>query len=674
MERKRSASDVESEEKLPAESEWQQVLPRNKKKRKTAHDQDPAVKFNPSNRLNAAVKISDLQNLILYILSDGPAPQWLAVQNRFGIKKVVVLLVPALEIGMFTGEVSLEQEPNNASSNASNANKDDHADKKPTTSASKDRPFSSPDDYYPKKLEVGELSPALAPLANIFPLAWPVRAHGDDQGSRVHSPIYAMLSSGIPKTREEKKAKGPRQVQANHWENTRTPITKYMATIDELEQNDYVIHPACYDNLPSRAKLLERRGQAGQTAERGWIDTKVSRFADGTVPDAEIEQGSITAGRNVVSLDCEMCITGISDLELTRISLVNWDGEVILDELVKPTNPITDYVTTYSGITKEMLDPVTTTLADIQKRLLEILTPKTILVGHSLDSDFNALKITHPFIVDTSLLYPHAKGPPLKQSLKWLTQRYLHRDIQQSNNTVGHDSIEDARACLDLVKQKCEKGPDWGVQGMTTEPIFRRLAHPIKQQSAGTLIDSGSRRSGMVDWTDARHGYGSHANISIGCESDAEVVDAVVKMLQPNDEAEDGGVDFVWARLKQLEIDRRWTNGPKAEVGGEGKSNGRTVIDSEPTTTELVAAVQTTVDRISQIYNALEPHTCFIVYSGTSDMRELLRLQQQQQQFKKEYKTLKWDELTVRWTDSEEQAMRRACKRAREGVGFIVVK
>src|SRR6187402_3407311 len=85
----------------------------------------------------------------------------------------------------------------------------------------------------------------------------------------------------------------------------------------------------------------------------------------------------------------------------------------------------------YSGITEEMLKPVTTTLQDIQKKLLEILHPRTILIGHSLNSDLTALQITHPYIVDTAIIYPHPRGPPLKSSLKWLAQRYLNRQIQK---------------------------------------------------------------------------------------------------------------------------------------------------------------------------------------------------------------------------------------------------
>lgn len=332
-----------------------------------------------------------------------------------------------------------------------------------------------------------------------------------------------------------------------------------------------------------------------------------------------------------------------------------------------------------------MLEPVTTRLPDIQAHLLDTITPRTILVGHSLNSDLAALKIRHPFIIDTSIIYPHPRGPPLKSSLKWLAQKYLGREIQKHHGTIGHDSIEDARACLDLVKQKCERGPKWGTNEATGEPIFKRFARTSKPAKHSTNGTTNGRLGAVVDWGDPRRGHGSSAEVCIGCENDAQVVEGVKKAAIGDPDGNvgpKGGVDFVWARLRELEVVCGWWNRSKtadnAELRANALAQGATLDDSTDGTgvrsAALGEAVATTVNRIKEVYDSLPSCTAFIVYSGTGDPRETARLQALQQQFKKEYQTKKWDELSVKWTDAEEQALKRACKKAREGVGFITVK
>jgi RNA exonuclease 1 len=40
--------------------------------------------------------------------------------------------------------------------------------------------------------------------------------------------------------------------------------------------------------------------------------------------------------------------------------------------------------------------------------------PKTILVGHSLDSDLRAFHMVHHYVIDTAIVVPHAQGMPSK--------------------------------------------------------------------------------------------------------------------------------------------------------------------------------------------------------------------------------------------------------------------
>ena len=431
----------------------------------------------------------------------------------------------------------------------------------------------------------------------------------------------------------------------------------------------------------------------------------------------------------------------------------------------------------YSGITEKMLESVTTTLEDIQKKLVEILHPRTILIGHSLNSDLTALKLTHPFIIDTAVLYPHPRGPPLKSSLKWLAQKYLNREIQKGHGTTGpgagHDSIEDAKTCLDLVKQKCEKGKEWGTSDSAGENIFKRVARAgVKYKNqGGSAIPSpiNGRSSAMVDWGDPKKGAGAAATHVVGCKSDEEVVEGVIRAVKGDHDGKEipgGGVDFVFGRLRELEALKGWWNNnkstapdvlpvvaefkvaaaPASVLGGapvlstetpivekatdevpsnmvetvldEAQANGGkdvppsdsiktptledpstfnptdvSILPEPPTSsttdpvlpsselltsslpdTPISIATSNLISRLKRIHDSLPPCTAFIVYSGSGDPREMSKLQAMQTQFKKEYKIKKWDQLSVKWTDTEEQALKRAVREARNGIAFMSVK
>lgn len=165
--------------------------------------------------------------------------------------------------------------------------------------------------------------------------------------------------------------------------------------------------------------------------------------------------GSVTENSPLFGLDCEMCLTS-KGRELTRVSLVAEGGACIMDELVKPDDKILDYLTRFSGITKKILNPVTTKLKDVQRQLKALLPPDAVLVGHSLDLDLRALKMIHPYVIDTSLLYIREQGRRFK--LKFLAKAILGKDIQCPNK-LGHDATEDARTTLELAQYFLKYGP-----------------------------------------------------------------------------------------------------------------------------------------------------------------------------------------------------------------------
>ncbi|KAK5127038.1 hypothetical protein LTR85_008397 [Meristemomyces frigidus] len=690
--------------------EWQQVESKGAKRRKKMSQKEsggyPSITHSAHARLNSFVKLGELQNLALYLIADANAPQWVSVQHHANVRKVVVLMVPGLEAGMLKGSIPLSLDDEKATnghtaaampaSSTVAANGGNQADSssvatatpgRASTNTSNPSSFSrkldtSPDEWYPIKLDPARLPEPLRAFGDLFDHIWPIKTPGEDKYAKMHSPLAAMLTAPIMKTKEEKKAKGPQfPREGRNWQNKRTPVTELLATTEELTEEGYALHSAHYNGSSTAVAETARREVNKTTTADGWVDTpNIASLAAGNAAEHDIEKGSVTLGRKVLAMDCEMCITSLPGVSpqvfsLTRISVIDWDGNTVMDELVKPANPITDYLTPYSGITATMLDNVTTTLADIQKKLLSLLTPQTILVGHSLNSDLNALQVTHPFIIDTAFLFPHPRGPPLKSSLKWLAQKYLSREIQKGHGSTGHDSIEDAKACLDLVKQKCEKGKTWGTSEASGESVFKRLSRSIrpKRDKVNPIGDDEPRIGAVVDWGDPTRGYGKDAKVAIGCESDVEVVAGIKRALEGDADGAvvpKGGCDFVWGRLRELEAHRGWWNRSKL-VDSDALRSSTQASSAEAS---LADVVRETASRISEIYEALPQCSALIVYSGTGDPRDLSEMQTMQQRFKQEYKTKKWDELTVRWTDVEEQKLRKACEKARKGVGFVTVK
>ncbi|XP_030899848.2 RNA exonuclease 5 isoform X4 [Melopsittacus undulatus] len=198
-------------------------------------------------------------------------------------------------------------------------------------------------------------------------------------------------------------------------------LTSYILTLEEQRKNDYPIKgsPGC----------------------KGYIYTECDQQRTDSSP--------------LFGLDCEMCLTAKGN-EVTRVSLVDAQGQCLLNELVKPESRVMNYLTRFSGVTKKMLLPVKTRLSDIQTRLKEMLPHDAVLVGHSLNADLQALEMIHPSVIDTSLLFARNEGRRFK--LKFLAKAVLGKEIQ-CEEKLGHDPEEDARAALELAQFFIEQGP-----------------------------------------------------------------------------------------------------------------------------------------------------------------------------------------------------------------------
>jgi RNA exonuclease 1 len=280
------------------------------------------------------------------------------------------------------------------------------------------------------------------------------------------------------------------------------PLSSYALTLDQLEEAGYP---------------LPELGPDGEMAcPAGYVATRSRRAGEPPAPA-------------LVALDCEM-VTTAEGLELARVTVVDGQGRVALDMLVRPRNPVVDYNTRYSGIEAAQLAGVTARLEDAQAAVRGVVAAETLVVAHSGENDLRALKLVHAAVVDTALLFPHPRGPPARSALRVLAARFLRRSIQ-AGGAAGHDPVEDARAALDLALLKEARGPGFGVGGGERG---ERLAD---------ALGGAGRRGSLVGAMGVVSRYVGATFGAVVAEGDTEAAAAAAK------EAARPAADFVWAQL-----------------------------------------------------------------------------------------------------------------------------
>uniref|UniRef100_A0A8C9F3N6 Interferon stimulated exonuclease gene 20 like 2 n=1 Tax=Pavo cristatus TaxID=9049 RepID=A0A8C9F3N6_PAVCR len=202
-----------------------------------------------------------------------------------------------------------------------------------------------------------------------------------------------------------------------------------------------------------------RSSGGSEPSARSTTQEKGTKRTPGAKKAAEVPvraPGLPPAPSKFVAIDCEMVGTGPKGgtSALARCSIVSYEGDVLYDCYVRPTEPIVDYRSRWSGICKKhMLNAVP--FCKAQQEILKILSGK-VVVGHAIHNDFKALKYFHP----KALTRDTSKIPLLNQkggfpeniaiSLKRLAKELLHKDIQVGKS--GHSSVEDARTTMELYK------------------------------------------------------------------------------------------------------------------------------------------------------------------------------------------------------------------------------
>ena len=174
----------------------------------------------------------------------------------------------------------------------------------------------------------------------------------------------------------------------------------------------------------------------------------------------ELEKVSKEERSRYLALDCEMVGVGVDGKEsaLARVSITDWDGNIIYDKFVQVPYRVTDFRTWVSGVrAKDIKNKDAISPKECRNVVGELLIGK-ILVGHSLKNDLRALLLTHPRhdIRDTANYKHYMKargkngGKLRPRKLKELAKEFLNIEIQIDGE--AHSSVDDARAAMELYK------------------------------------------------------------------------------------------------------------------------------------------------------------------------------------------------------------------------------
>ncbi|KAL3937585.1 MAG: hypothetical protein SGBAC_007343 [Bacillariaceae sp.] len=223
----------------------------------------------------------------------------------------------------------------------------------------------------------------------------------------------------------------------------------------EFILSDHVMEPKKKKkkNFPSiQALLQQQKIDARQQKDEQKLQKKIH-----DIPDHEKAQ--------YVALDCEMVGigTGGKKSALARVSLVDWDGNELLDSFVKVPIRVTDFRTHVSGVEPKHIKDRHAMEVDKCRELVASLLQDKILVGHALSNDLKALMLNH----HKSKIRDTAKYRPFQRygNGKWRARKL--RDLVKENlkgkegfQEREHDSVQDARATMELfhlVRSQWEK-------------------------------------------------------------------------------------------------------------------------------------------------------------------------------------------------------------------------
>lgn len=181
------------------------------------------------------------------------------------------------------------------------------------------------------------------------------------------------------------------------------------------------------------------------------------------------------------TLSCELVTIGQGASAVARVTMLNWDAEVVLDTHVQVPVPVTDFRST--GITPSLVSSSNSqamTFAKVRLTVYQTLKGK-ILVGHNLQEHLSALGLTHPStdVRDTASFelfrYEEIDGVTdehvvVDRPLEEMAGEFLQRSYDHPLNPV-----ESSTVALDLYKAFRKEWEEYLIQKSQQKENFGRM-------------------------------------------------------------------------------------------------------------------------------------------------------------------------------------------------------